>query len=91
MLNNRDSAWTFVTNIKNLSKYGVKNISTISKAYVKIMEFNNVTSFNQRLDILVRRLDGETEYVKRKIISDFDEWEIKEDFPKIKTIKKIGL
>ena len=90
-MNGRDSAWTYVTNLSILSKYGIKRLDTVAKAYVKIMEFNNVTSFNQRLDILVIRIDGDTEYVKRKIISDFDEWEIKEDFHNIKTIKKIGL
>lgn len=87
----REISWTYVPNKGLLTKYGVKDILTIKDAFVKIMQFNDATSFNQRLDILVRREDGSSDYIKRRILSDYDEQEILEDFPGIKTSHKYSV
>lgn len=90
MTKNRSVTWTYVKSKNVLSNYGVKNLFTIKDAFVKIIQFNNVTSYSQRLDILIRRLDGTTEYIKRRILSDIDEIEIKNNFPDIKTAMKFN-
>lgn len=87
----RKVTWTYVKGKGILEKYGVQDVLSIKDAFVKIVQFNDVASFRQRLDILVRRNDGSTDYYKKRILSDLDENKIKLDFPDIKTVMKFDI
>lgn len=84
----RRASYLEVEDLSKLIKYGV-DISTVKKAQVRIMEFNNDDdTFSQRFDMLLTLNDGTTIYAKYRIFKIEQELEIRNDFRGIPTIYK---